>query len=209
MLTYNIHSSIRLDKRPDWQGSAAVIRQVNADVIGLQEVAINHHLAKGMDVPCLLGDFLKVNRIFGKTIPLNDGRGEYGIAALSPHPMMLGGNHPPACAGRTRAAYRAGSQDRGSPPVLFYRDPFLAWKGVSEQRRQPGTGRSTHYATVKNKRYTPVILVGDFNSPPETPPLNAARDEWLICNDRNPEPSFPADQPDQLIDYILGYPKTA
>ncbi len=36
-------------------------------------------------------------------------------------------------------------------------------------------------------------LVGDFNAPPDAACLNAVRREWTICNDLNPEFSFPAD----------------
>ena len=209
ILTYNTHFTIGLDKQPDWRRIAGVIKPVGADAAGPQEVVINHPWSPGVNAPRLWSEALAMQHVFGKTIPINNGQGEYGIAAFSPHPLA----HV-----RTLRL-----------PVPDSREPRIAL-AVRIEKPVPFTFIVTHFSyggeypgdedarvraaeliteTVRRERLAPAVLVGDLNAPPDAPCLEALRREWTVCNDADPQPSFPADAPATLIDYICFYPKTA
>ena len=46
--TYNVHGCIGLDRRYDPERVAAVLRELNADIIGLQEVDNHRPLRRGL-----------------------------------------------------------------------------------------------------------------------------------------------------------------
>ncbi len=209
VLTYNIHSAIGMDNQADWRRIAEVIGRTGADVVGLEEVTVNHAMMKDVNVPRQIGEFLKVNWVFGKALAINEGKGEYGIAAFSPHPMRLvreirlpvPANHEPRLALVLKI---------DAPRPYYFIVTHFSYDGEypdSETNRVEAVKVIT--AAVKEGKYAPAIMVGDFNSFPDAPCLNAARREWTICNDVNPELSFPSDTPNQLIDYICCYPKAA
>jgi endonuclease/exonuclease/phosphatase family metal-dependent hydrolase len=78
--SYNIHACVGLDRRQDVSRIAAVLRQIEADVIGLQEVESRHRrstidqaeaLATALDMQCIEGPLL------------HDPSGWYGNALLT------------------------------------------------------------------------------------------------------------------------------
>ena len=58
------------------------------------------------------------------------------------------------------------------------------------------------------KGYTPAVLMGDLNTAPDGSVIQKLRDlGWKIANDADPEQkTFPADNPQELLDYIAVYP---
>ncbi len=215
VMTYNTRCTNGMDlslKKGDWLRTGKVIAAANADIIGLEEVAINHPYAKGVNVPAELSAFLKMNYFFGVTISYprwDEGQYEFGVAAFARHKLTLVQEVSLPVPEKREKRMALIVKVAASRPYYFI-VTHLSYEGEfpdDEKHRVEAIRLITE--TVKNNAYTPAILVGDFNANPDSPCLAAVRQEWTVCNDRNPELSFPADQPQRLIDYICFYPKQA
>jgi endonuclease/exonuclease/phosphatase family metal-dependent hydrolase len=82
--TYNIHACIGTDDRFDPDRTVRVIRQLNADVLALQEV--EHHQVDGIDLLDYLATVTDMTAIAGPTL-LRESR-EYGNALLTRLPVL-------------------------------------------------------------------------------------------------------------------------
>ncbi len=85
VVTYNAHGCIGVDGARSVERIADVLRACDADVIGLQEIDVGRARSGGMDQAEAIAVRLGMNHVFGAA--LDDGRGQYGNAILSRHPM--------------------------------------------------------------------------------------------------------------------------
>lgn len=85
MATYNVHRCIGADGRHDPARVAAVIREMDADVIGLQEVDAKPHLEAGLDQVEYLAAATGLVGIAAPTLTRHYG--EYGNALLTRLPV--------------------------------------------------------------------------------------------------------------------------
>ncbi len=84
--TYNIHRCLGRDGRRDPDRIAEVIKELNADIIGLQELDFRPY---GHCKSCKVDDILDatgLNVVHGYTLPTKSGR--YGNALLTSHPVL-------------------------------------------------------------------------------------------------------------------------
>ncbi len=99
--TYNIHGCVGIDRQRKPDRVADVLVGLEADVIGLQEVEGRRSRSK-VDQAMHLADRLGLNLVEGPL--LLEGKGGYGNALLTPHPVLA----------VERLSYRRpGSQTRG------------------------------------------------------------------------------------------------
>ncbi len=99
--TYNIHSCVGVDRRRKPDRIAEVLRGLEADVIGLQEVEGRRSRSR-IDQAQHLAARLGLNLVEGPL--LLEGKGSYGNALLTPHRVL---------AVERRVFERPGSQTRG------------------------------------------------------------------------------------------------
>ncbi|HEY9396162.1 MAG TPA: endonuclease/exonuclease/phosphatase family protein [Burkholderiales bacterium] len=83
IVSYNIHLAIGRDRRYEPQRILDVLREIDADVIGLQEVQLG---AGGFDMLRFLAKGLGFEAAAGPTLA-HPERGAYGNAVLSRHPI--------------------------------------------------------------------------------------------------------------------------
>jgi endonuclease/exonuclease/phosphatase family metal-dependent hydrolase len=83
--TYNVHRCIGSDGRHDPDRVAAVIRELDADVVGLQEVDAKPHVEAGLDQVEYLAEATGLTGIAGPTLTRHYG--QYGNALLTRLPV--------------------------------------------------------------------------------------------------------------------------
>lgn len=84
--TYNIHGCVGVDGRYDPLRVARVIRELDADVVALQEVDTTRGIRYGIDLVELFERETSMHMIFGSTVDREHGA--YGNAVLSAHPVV-------------------------------------------------------------------------------------------------------------------------
>jgi endonuclease/exonuclease/phosphatase family metal-dependent hydrolase len=86
VVSYNIHECVGRDRRRDPGRVADVLREIDADVVGLQEVDARPGLGTESMQMQYLADALGLHAIAGPTIQRDDGH--YGNALLTRRPVL-------------------------------------------------------------------------------------------------------------------------
>ncbi len=153
--SYNVHRCVGADGRHDPDRVAEVIRELDADVVGLQEVDARYHVEHGLDQIDYLGRAVGLGAVTGPTLAHHSGT--YGNGLLTRRPIL---------AVRRLDLSVAGREPRGALDVR------LAWDA--------GTVRVvvTHFGLALRERRSqaerllealeplldePLVVLGDFN----------------------------------------------
>jgi endonuclease/exonuclease/phosphatase family metal-dependent hydrolase len=215
LMTYNIHAGIGTDGNYDIERIAEVIKDSNADVVGLQEVDVYWGSRSNFDNEIkILAERLDMYYFFAPIYdfePVNEGgkRRQYGVAVLSKYPIIKEKN---------REITRLSTQDPNPTPKPS--------PGFAEVKINAKGAKFTFYVTHLDYRSDPIVremqvrdmmnifsetdgnkvLVGDMNATPdseELKPLFAAfQDAWSTLH-HLPGYTFSAINPTKRIDYIF------
>jgi endonuclease/exonuclease/phosphatase family metal-dependent hydrolase len=155
--TYNIHKCRGMDRRVLPERIAEVIRELNADVVALQEVVSVPDVSPHEDQPRFLAQQLGYDYRFGEN--RQHGLGAYGNAVLSRLPIDASENYDLTWRGRERrGAFRCDVGLGGAVVHLFNVHLGTAF---FERRHQ---GRLLTSNIIRRDGITgPRIVVGDFN----------------------------------------------
>ena len=135
LVSYNIHSGIGTDGRFDLHRVGEVLREINADIIALQEVGDFRGRRRREDQPEHLAELLGLHMAFGPNVVRNGRR--YGNAILTRLPILKSQNYDSGVQGREpRGALRC-DLDLGEGRPLHV---FCLHLGLSlgERRRAGG-----------------------------------------------------------------------
>ena len=166
-----------------------IIKDLNPDVVALQEVDFKTRRSNEIDQADFLGQLTGLNAFFGKAMYFQGG--EYGEAILSRFPMEEK---------RVYALpYRPGQEPRAALAVKVIPDgdlPEFIFVGThlchqSEETRLEQMTRI--HSIFSDEENVPVILAGDLNAREGSSPMNV-----LLQNGWKD-----ASAPDSRIDYIL------
>ena len=217
--TYNIHAGAGSDDVYDLDRTAAAIRALDADVVGLEEADVHWgDRSHWEDTVAELGRRLGMRTAFAPIYSLDPAapgqpRREFGVALLSRFPLASVENHD---------LTRLSTQDPDPVPAPA--------PGFLEAVVQAGGARTHVYVTHLDYRGDPSVrrlqvadtlrlldedpegasqvLLGDLNaeaSAPELAPLwTRLRDAWAVAPVRDGEPglSYPAIGPTKRIDVV-------
>lgn len=171
-LTYNVHWGIGMDDRLDLRRVGDVIRRLNPDVVGIQEVDRNRRPETDYeDQLAILADYLSMEFAYGVTIekePTERSGGEprqYGIAVLTPHEIRETRNHHltrlDGTEQRTLLETRIAVEGEELP---FFNTHF----GLQADER----ARQAEDVLDITRGVGDHVLVGDFNARPESRPVS-------------------------------------
>ena len=199
-MTYNICSGRNLAREQNIEFAAAVIREIQPDFCGVNEVR-----AFTTDAPYdqadALGRLTGYYPVFGKSIDVAGG--VYGNAFLTRHPLLAHEViHIPDrfAEGARRVEHRTLLRcviSLGGAPVTVLQTHF----GLTDAEKQSAVETALE---ALRRETNPVILMGDLNMEPNDPILAPLFDALTDTAARTDEiKTFPSDRPTIKIDYIF------
>jgi endonuclease/exonuclease/phosphatase family metal-dependent hydrolase len=198
VLAYNIKHGEGMDGAIDLERAARVIRELDPDVVALQEIDSAVERTSRVDQTARLGELTGMHSVFGAFFDYQGGR--YGLALLSKFPIKSYATHwlPEGTEPRTGLAARIQLADSGQEIIVvgihLYRTP--------EQRYAQAGG----LVDIYRDETTPVILAGDFNSLPDSDVLALLKQYWHVPDKGADRLTYPSDVPEREIDYIMYRP---
>ncbi|MFI9338594.1 endonuclease/exonuclease/phosphatase family protein [Streptomyces althioticus] len=208
--TYNIHAGAGEDQVFDLDRTAAALRDLRADVIGLQEVDVRWgERSDFTDEARALAEKLRMRVFFAPIYdlaPAAEGaeRRRYGVAVLSRHPVLHAENHE-----ITRLSTQ--TPDPVPAPAPGFAEIVIRVKGVRthvysthlDYRADPSirAAQVDDMLGILADDRGPSVLVGDFNAEPSAPELAPL---WHTLRDAAPDAglTYPAIAPQKRIDLI-------
>jgi len=182
---------------------AKVIIDANPDFVALQEVDYKTNRAKKYDLVTELGQRTKMTPLFGRAM-YYDG-GEYGEGILSKHTFIQTKNIalPFTSGNEPRAALEIITVIPSGDTIVFVGTHL---DHLNEERDRVTQAKKIN-ETFSSNNY-PTILAGDLNAIPGSRPINILEEMWTPSyNKDNPILTFPSDDPQKKIDYVMYYPK--
>ncbi|UCC84211.1 MAG: endonuclease/exonuclease/phosphatase family protein [Gemmatimonadota bacterium] len=198
ILAYNIKHGEGMDGVIDLERAARVIRELEPDIVALQEIDSAVERTSRVDQATRLGELTSMHSVFGAFFDYQGGR--YGMALLSKFPITAYANHwlPEGTEPRTGLAAQIQLGDSGQEIIVvgihLYRTP--------EQRYAQASG----LVDIYRNETTPVILAGDFNSLPDSDVLALLKQHWHVPAKGEDRLTYPSDVPQREIDYIMYRP---
>lgn len=187
ILTYNVRNGKGMDSRRDLDRTAAVIRDLQPDVVALQEIDSVTLRSEGEDVAAVLAEKCGMNCAFSKAIDFDGG--SYGIAILSREkPLSL------------RRTPLPGREERRTMIAAEFDDYVFVSTHLSltPEDRMASIG----IIVRELKRYgKPLFIAGDWNATPDSEFIAALGEHLQILSDST-VPTYPADRPSVCIDYV-------
>ncbi len=190
IMNYNIRNGMGLDNVTDYERTANVIKSVMPDVVALQELDSVTNRSKGIDVLDKLSQLTGMYAIYGPAI--NYDGGKYGIGLLSKERPVSYKNI--ALPGR--------EEERTLLVVEFDKFVFCCTHWSLTKKDRIASAKIVN--SIADKFDKPVFLSGDLNAEPESEVIKELEKNWKILTNKK-QPTFPANKPDETIDYIFGY----
>lgn len=203
VVSYNIRHGRGMDDSVNLERTARVLRTLQADIVGLQEVDDRVPRSGSVDQAATLGGLLGMHHAFGAFMDYEGGR--YGMAILSRFPIITArpvrlpdGNEP-------RIALAAELLMPDSSRVMVVNVHF-DWVEDDAFRFAQATVLADFLDTLE----MPYILLGDFNDVPDSRTLELFhRRATEIDKPIGNEFTFPSAQPVKEIDFIFVAPSGA
>ena len=193
LMTYNVHIAKGLDEKRDVQRIANIILEAAPDVVAVQEVDsmtprnFSHQLGE-------LAMRTRMHAIFAPAI--HTGIGRYGIGVLSRERPL-----------KVKRIALPGREEKRRLLIAEFKDYIFCCSHLSlnHEDRMSSLAIMNRYAVQSEK---PFFVAGDFNALPNSEFINSLSVDYEVLNDVN-EYTFPADNPDRTIDYIVSGKPTA
>ena len=195
--SYNIRHGRGLDNRVALERTAAVLRSLNAHIVGLQEVDRNVERSGRVDQAGLLGNLLGMHHAFGAFMEYQGGR--YGMAILSEYPIVSSREIVLPTGEEPRVALAARIALPYGDTITAINVHFDWVENDAARVRQART-----LSMVLDTLSEPWLLLGDFNDGPDSRTLRMF--EPMVHPAPKPADSsytYPSNGPVKEIDYIF------
>jgi endonuclease/exonuclease/phosphatase family metal-dependent hydrolase len=203
VVSYNIRHGRGNGDVVDLERTARVLRALEPDIVGLQEVDDRAKRSGGVPQAERLGELLKMHHAFGRFMAYQGGG--YGMAILSRHPIVNSREVPLPEGNEPRVALSVETRLPDDTLVTVVNVHFDWVRDDGFRFAQAET--LTEYLHALE---TPVILLGDFNDLPESRTLALFRSRFgEAAKPEDDRFTFPATDPRREIDYIFFSPITA
>jgi endonuclease/exonuclease/phosphatase family metal-dependent hydrolase len=205
ILSFNILHGATTQGDFDLDAIAKVIIDAYPDFVALQEVDFQTNRAKKYDLVTELGWRTKMAPLFGRAMPYDGG--EYGEGVLSRFTFLQTRNVP--------LPFSPGNEPRVALEIttVLPSGDTISIIGTHLDHLENEIDRVSQVKEINRvflSNQYPTILVGDLNAQPGSTPINILEEKWTASYDKgNPEFTFPSDNPDRKIDYVMYYPENS
>ncbi|HEX9792516.1 MAG TPA: endonuclease/exonuclease/phosphatase family protein, partial [Planctomycetota bacterium] len=202
VVTYNVHHGEDQNGAPNYDRVGELLREWAPDLVALQEVDVRTTRVGGLDMVDEYAVRSGLEGVFGQAMPF-DGGG-YGEAVLAGiaiddwtnHPLPHAPNHEPRAALEMRVRARDGT-------LVAFVGTHLDHTGDPADR----IAQAARLVELFAGREEPVVLVGDFNSLPDSEAMRLLFAAGFVdAAAEHPQFTFPAERPERRIDWILVAP---
>ena len=203
VLSFNILHGATIKGDFDLDVIAKVIIDANPDFVALQEVDYRTNRAKNYDLVTELGWRTKMTPLFARAMYFDGG--EYGEGILSKHTFIKSRN--------VALPYTHGNEPRSALEItaVLPSGDTIAFVGTHLDHLKDETDRISQAKKINEtflSNIYPTILAGDLNAIPNSTPINILEKMWTSSYNRdNPQFTFPSENPQKKIDYVMCYPK--
>lgn len=189
VLSYNIRNAKGLDNITDYKRIANVIDKANTDVVALQELDSVTKRSNGKDVLLELANETGMYSSYAAAIDFNGGK--YGVGVLSKEKPIT-----------QRSIPLPGSEEKRVLLIVEFKNYviFCTHLSLTEADRLTSAKIINKEAATYTK---PVFLAGDLNDTPASSMMQLLAKQWNLLTEMGP--TFPANNPDRCIDYIMSY----
>jgi acetyl esterase/lipase/endonuclease/exonuclease/phosphatase family metal-dependent hydrolase len=211
VVCYNIRAARGMDNRVDLARTAEVLRQLDGDIVLLQEVDAGTKRSGNVDQPAELGKMLGMHFYFAKA--MNYGGGEYGNAILSKLPFahtstlpLIGGAEPRSAGIVEIVPSRDGTKAEAGGVRVMLVNVHLDARNTDVHLDHVKKISSEISRLLVERPVAAVIWAGDFNATATSPIWNVLKNEygWTVPEIQGPaKASFPSQKPDKQIDWFL------
>lgn len=187
--SYNIRHGEGMDGKLDYLRIADVLKKLNPDVVAVEEV---DSMTRRTNHTYSLGEIASHMRYHESYAPAIDYEGgKYGIGILSRVRPI-----------RTSQYTLPGRDEARTLLVAEFDNYVFACTHLSLAADERMESLKT-IEKVAAKYDKPFIIAGDWNDHPDSPFIKALKQNFQICS--RLAPSYPADKPNECLDYIAVY----
>ena len=201
ILSFNIYHGENTRGESNIASVEALIKKLQPDFVGLQEVDLKTERSNFTDFSNLLATRTNMQLLFGKAIDYN--MGEYGIAILSKHRFTKTIHH------------RLPNKKDQEPRIVIGVNSIIEQREVQIINTHLDHAKSDELRLTQSKFINklfcndslPKILIGDLNAVPNSEPIQQLKNNWKLTDTQcSPTATYPSNAPNIKIDYIMVYP---
>ena len=195
--TYNIRNCQGIDGKNDPSRIADLLKEIDADIIALQEVDKYRLRSNMVNQACKLSKLLRMNYVYG---PVNRYfLASAGNALLSKYPITAHINHVLPYTRDPRCCLQV-TLDVDNRPL----NVFNVHLGLNYQLRMSNLKKTI--LPMITSLESPAVLVGDLNASeddPEVKLISSCLHDTFAENTDPLDTTFPANEPNERLDYIF------
>ncbi len=188
VMSYNVRNGKGLDNVTDYSRIAEVILGNQPDVVALQELDSVTNRSGGKDVLNEIARLTNMHATYAPAITYDGGK--YGIGMLSKQPPLS-----------VKRYALPGREEARALLLLEFEDCIYGCTHLSltEEDRMLSLEIMQNIAREANK---PLVLAGDLNARPDSDFIQSLQKNFTLLS-ASDQFTFPADTPNQTIDYIF------
>jgi endonuclease/exonuclease/phosphatase family metal-dependent hydrolase len=199
ILAYNIHHGEGMDDVLDLERIAALIREVDPDLVALQEVDSVTSRTDSVDQAAVLAHLTGLESLFGRFMAYRGGA--YGMALLSRWPIEESSNLRLPDGEEPRTALSATVvSDKTARRLRFVGIHFYR---TDEER----LAQARRLDSLLGGEQVPTVLAGDFNSTPGSEVMIYLAESWAVLSKGEDRFTYPSYAPEREIDFVLVQPE--